>query len=240
MKIAAGLMLNKSKQNLIISLSGGKDSTTLVLLAAERGLRIHSIVFFDTGWEFPAMYSHIDKLSHKVNFPLVRLTPKRDFKKELKINRWPSFRREWCRRRKINAINKYANKHDAIQLIGFAANEVNRTFSKEMSRKEVAFPLIEWGIAEKDSLAYCYKQGFDWNGLYNHFNRVSCFCCPFKKIGDYRKIKKHYPVLWRRMLKMDKMINPNRGFCGYKTVHDLDQRFSGEDRQLSLPLSVMR
>lgn len=105
-----------------------------------------------------------------------------------------------------------------------------------MRRKKAIFPLIEWGITEKDALAYCYKQGFAWGGLYNHFDRVSCFCCPFKKIGDYRKIRKHYPILWRWMLKMDKLVNPNRGFCGWKTVHDPDSRFFEEDRQLLLPL----
>lgn len=231
-------MLMYSKENLIIDLSGGKDSTALTLLAAEKGMRIHSMVFFDTGWEFPEMYPHLDKLVSKVDFPMVRVTPKRSFKEELKLNRWPSFRREWCRRRKINAVDKYARKHNAIQLIGFAADEVNRTKSKELSKKAVAFPLIEWGIAEKDALAYCYKQGLDWGGLYNHFDRVSCFCCPFKKIGDYRKTRKHFPVLWQRMLKMDKAVNPNRGFYGYKTVRDLDRRFFMEDKQLSLPLSI--
>ena len=184
------------------------------------------------------MYPHLDKLVNKVDFPMVRLTPKRSFAEELNLNRWPSFGREWCRRRKINAVDKYARKHNAVQLIGFAADETKRTKSKELSKKAVAFPLIKWGVTEKDALAHCYKQGFDWSGLYNHFDRVSCFCCPFKKIGDYRKIRKHYPVLWQRMLKMDKMVNPNRGFYGYKTVHDLDHRFFMEDRQLSLIFST--
>lgn len=224
----------KSKNNLIISLSGGKDSTALALLAVERGLQIHSMVFFDSKWEFPEMYPHIEKLSKKVNFPLIRLSPRRPFAKELELNRWPSFRREWCRGRKVNALNKYARKHDATQLIGFTSDEVQRTKSKEMSKKAVAFPLIDWGITEKEALAYCYKQGFDWGGLYNYFDRVSCFCCPFKKIDDYRKIRKYFPKLWQQMLEMDKVVNPNRGFYGYKTVHDLDYRFSQEDRQLTL------
>ena len=206
-------------------------------MAIERGLRIHSAVFFDTGWEFPQMYKHLDKLERCVNIPIVRLTPKRSFLIELTINRWPSIRRRWCTGRKVNAINKYVKKHNAIHLIGFASDEINRTKSKEMSKKAVMFPLIEWGVTEKDALAYCLSKGFSWGGLYNHFSRVSCFCCPLKKIGDYRNIRKHYPELWGRMLAFDRLlVSPNRGFYGTRTVYDLDDRFAEEDRQMCLPL----
>lgn len=44
----------------IVSLSGGKDSTAMLLMMLERGEDIHSVVFFDTGWEFPEMHEHID------------------------------------------------------------------------------------------------------------------------------------------------------------------------------------
>lgn len=43
----------------ILSISGGKDSTAMMIEMLERNEPIHSAVFFDTGWEFPAMYPHI-------------------------------------------------------------------------------------------------------------------------------------------------------------------------------------
>ena len=222
-----------SKQNLIINLSGGKDSTALLRMAIDRGLRIHSAVFFDTGWEFPQMYKHLNKLEQDVNVPIIRLSPKRDFEEELRINRWPSIKRKWCTRRKINAINKYVNKYDGMSLIGFAVDEQRRV--KE-SNKKALYPLIKWGVTEKDALAYCLSKGYSWGGLYNHFDRVSCFCCPLKKILDYRNIRRHYPELWSRMLAFDRsLVSPNRGFYGRKTVHDLDKRFAEEDRQMCLP-----
>lgn len=49
--------------NQIVSLSGGKDSTAMLLMMLERGETVHSAVFFDTGWEFPGMLEHIEKLS---------------------------------------------------------------------------------------------------------------------------------------------------------------------------------
>ena len=132
----------------------------------------------------------------------------------------------WCTGEKMRATKKYTVANNAISLIGYAADEIKRANGKEQKKRSTRYPLIEWGITEKAALAYCLKKGFTWGGLYNHFNRVSCFCCPFQRVDDFRKIKKYYPVLWKSMLKMEKTANPEGGFWCHKTVHDLDVRFS--------------
>ena len=45
----------------ILSFSGGKDSTFLLLELIRRKYPLDAVQFFDTGWEFPVMYEHIDK-----------------------------------------------------------------------------------------------------------------------------------------------------------------------------------
>ena len=45
-----------------VSLSGGKDSTAMLLLMIERGLPIDAVLTADTGMEFPEMYEHLQKL----------------------------------------------------------------------------------------------------------------------------------------------------------------------------------
>ena len=45
-----------------VSLSGGKDSTALLLLMIERGMPIDAVIWADTGMEFPEMYGHIAKV----------------------------------------------------------------------------------------------------------------------------------------------------------------------------------
>ena len=45
-----------------LSLSGGKDSTFLLLELIRRGTPPDECVFFDTGWEVPQMYRHMDRL----------------------------------------------------------------------------------------------------------------------------------------------------------------------------------
>ena len=46
----------------IANLSGGRDSTAMVIRYLELGNNIDYILFCDTGFEFPAMYEYIEKL----------------------------------------------------------------------------------------------------------------------------------------------------------------------------------
>lgn len=46
----------------VCSVSGGKDSTALALWLREHGIP-HRRVFFDTGWEHPSAYEHLDVLA---------------------------------------------------------------------------------------------------------------------------------------------------------------------------------
>ena len=238
-----------AKINHVVSFSGGKDSTAMLLMMLARGESVHSAVFFDTGWEFPEMIEHIEKVKALVDIPIVTVSSPRPFDYwlyERKIiarkgplkekvhrigNGWPSFTRRWCTRQKINSLDKYQKTiPDAVKCIGFAADE-NRKIVQG-----ARYPLMEYGVTEADALEYCKGKGFDWGGLYDHFSRVSCFCCPLQGVGELKKLRKHYPDLWARMLSMDAAIpGRKRGFMKSKTVHDLDARFAMEDRQMELP-----
>ena len=50
-----------------VSLSGGKDSTAMLLLMIERSLPINTVLWADTGMEFPEMYDHIRKVDMVVS-----------------------------------------------------------------------------------------------------------------------------------------------------------------------------
>lgn len=237
--------------NQIISFSGGKDSTAMALEMLERGEQIHSIIAFDTGWEFPGMMEHWDKFEEYTGLKLVRLKPKEPFdywmfERPVKkrgtniIYRmgygWPSLMRRWCTREKVDAIRRYQKTvKNPVACIGFAADESFR--AGRMSGKDTArrYPLIEWDIDEAEALSICKRHGFDWGGLYQHFTRVSCFCCPLQRIGNLRTLRKHYPDLWSKMLAMDSRCKgASFGFRDRGTVHDLERRFQAEDRQLVL------
>ena len=62
---------------------------------------------------------------------------------------------------------------------------------------------MEWGITEAEALQICYDRGFDWNGLYEIYHRCSCWCCPFQRIDELRKLRRHRPELWKKLREMD-------------------------------------
>ena len=63
----------------VASLSGGKDSTAMLLRMVEEGWPIDHILFCDTGLEFPEMYDHIDKLEAYIGIPITRLKAEKPF-----------------------------------------------------------------------------------------------------------------------------------------------------------------
>lgn len=89
---------------------------------------------------------------------------------------------------------------------------------------------MEWGVTEADALTYCYRRGFDWGGLYEHFGRVSCWCCPFKRVDELRCLRKHHQSLWLRLAEMDEQSYNT--FKINQSVEDLELRFALEDARL--------
>jgi 3'-phosphoadenosine 5'-phosphosulfate sulfotransferase (PAPS reductase)/FAD synthetase len=212
--------------NQIVSLSGGKDSTAMLLTMLEYGESIHSVVFFDTGWEFPQMHEHLALLEKRTGIPIVRLKPRKSYNYWLvehpvvarkgpnkgKVHRIgygrPSPMRRWCTKIKTDTLRAYARGvPDNITCIGYAAGEEHRTQTVNMQtaqkrRMPVRFPLIEYGMTEPQALDCCLERSYDWGGLYGHFDRVSCFCCPLQGLNGLRKLRIHFPRLWKRMRDM--------------------------------------
>ena len=58
-------------------------------------------------------------------------------------------------------------------------------------------------MKEADSLAYCKRLGYHWDGLYDVFDRVSCFCCPKAGKAKRRLLREHFPDLEREWQRLD-------------------------------------
>jgi len=220
-----GYMIN------IISLSGGKDSTAMLLIMLKKKIPVDHIVFFDTGWEFPAMTEHIDKLEKYIDKEIVKLKPKIPLDEKLKKYGFASFNTRWCTKEKIRAINKFSNKHKPnTQWIGFSFDERKRI------KKTIGYcyPLVDWKITEEDALKYCLDKGFDWGGLYKNHKRVSCWCCPLQGLSDLKVLWLNFPDYWKRLLDMQKQSKwPFR--MDY-TLEELDERFGREESHYQLEL----
>jgi len=242
--------------NHVVELSGGKDSTAMLLAMLERGERVHSIVFVDTGWDFPQIHDHLTLLERRTRRRIVRLAPMRPFEYfmfEKPITRaggpdkgkvyrcgrgWPQLLSRWCNTAKSNSIDRYMQAVPAaLACIGLAADEEKRRerITVNTRRYAVRYPLAEYDMTEADCLGYCRERGYDFGGLYEHLQGVSCFCCPYQSVGNLRQLYLHYPELWQRMLAMESRLPPDRRrFNRRHTVTEISKRFAAELRGMAM------
>lgn len=249
----------------IVSFSGGKDSTAMLLHMIELGEHIDEVLNIDTGMEYPAMYDHIDKVREIVDdagIPFVKLKNAHSFEwwmleHPVKSKQygdhigygWPSMNCRWCTRHmKMDLIRAHLKEiktehEDWTQCIGLAADEVKRLSRGNNMNKHHRHPLVEWGWSERDALQYCKSRGFDWGGLYDIFNRVSCWCCPLAATSELRSLWKNFPELWSQLEEWERILSdPKRGckfmFKDDTSVFDLRARFELEEPRIKRGLSI--
>ena len=233
----------------------------MLLLMLEAGMPIDCVITADTGMEFPEMYRQWDKidqllyqergihltiLRHPKGFEWLMFDQPKEKPSTLATrealgvtpygNGWPGIRVRWCTGQlKTHLIQKEVNRikgeYNALHYVGIAADEPKRI-------KSEIYPLVDWGVTEAEALKICYDRGFDWNGLYEIYHRCSCWCCPFQRIDELRKLRRHHPELWKQLREMDeRAINQfgNTALGRFKdnwTIEQLEQRFAAEDTAL--------
>ena len=219
----------------VVSFSGGKDSTCMLLMMLEKGIHIDEILFCDTGMEFPAMYEHIDKVEQYIGRKITRLQNPKGFMyyfKEHQKSRgkymdqlgfgWPNMNLRWCTGvLKRNVVKTHLRGRTVTEYHGIAYDEPERI--KKNAERNIQYPLYDWGITEAMALEYCYSKGFDWGGLYRQFRRVSCWCCPLQPLKELYSLYMNYPELWAQLMEMDKYSKYS--FKADYTLTQLEKRF---------------
>jgi len=215
----------------VVSFSGGKDSTAMLLMMIDKDMPIDEIVFCDTGMEFPQMYEHIAKVIKYTHRNITVLRAKHSFeyylghhvKKNGSVGYgFPDFKNRWCTTLlKQNIMRKHCKGHTEYH--GIAVDEIHRTY-KNVKNRNIEYPLVDWYITEKQALQYCYDLGFNWGGLYEKFNRVSCWCCPLSRIGELRTLHNDFPELWQELKRLDKLSF--RRFRNDYSVEELEKKFN--------------
>lgn len=136
----------------VVSFSGGKDSTAMLLRMIEEKWPIDMILFCDTGLEFPELMDHVKKVEEYIGMNITVLKNPRGFMywateherviKSTKIPglnpgdhafgyAWPSMFSRWCTKElKTNVIDRFIRdlkkKYEIIQYVGIAADEPER------------------------------------------------------------------------------------------------------------------
>lgn len=230
----------------IVSFSGGKDSTAMLLMMIEKGMQIDEIIYCDTSVEFPQMLDHIDQVEDYIGRKITRIKAPYDFEHYLAnhiktkgVNKgkkgysWPDHKNRWCTSElKTNVIRRHLKHYQhRTEYLGLTLNEESRIKKKKLTSKVIyRFPLYDWNITEAEALQYCYRKGFDWGGLYKKFTRVSCYLCPLQRIGELKIICNEFPELWENMRRLDKLSY--RQFRKDYSIEELGKRFKREKEQL--------
>lgn len=200
------------------------------------------------------MEDHIEKVEKYIGQKITRLKAEKDFmywatehKRVIRSEKipgvkpgdivtgygYPTVFSRWCTKElKTNVIANYLKDlrkdYDVIEYVGIAYDEPQR-------ERDKVYPLITWKMVEAECLKYCYDRGFDWGGLYEIWDRVSCWCCPLQSLDDLRKLRKYRPKLWFKLKSMDakisKTLRPNFQFT--KSLTDIERRFEVEDEFIS-------
>ena len=151
----------------VVSFSGGKDSTAMLLRMIEEKMPIDIILFCDTGLEFPEMNDHIDKVEKYIGRKITRLKAEKDFmywasehKRVIKSEKiaeakpgdivtgygWPTVFSRYCTRElKLNVIRDFKKSlkkdYEIIEYVGIAVDELHRV-------KDLRYPLVDWNMTE--------------------------------------------------------------------------------------------
>ena len=203
--------------SVIVSYSGGKDSTAMLLRMIELGEHIDRIVFADTGMEFPELYDYIKRVEKYIGREIEVLTPEKSFfdwargkitrgKMKGEIRGFPMLVNPcyWTREAKMLPLQRL--EKEGVFCVGIAYDEKNRIRSDE----NIRYPLVEWGWAEADCVDYLNKKGM-LNPLYVNFNRLGCWHCPYQGEGSLFVLWKNYPELWSKFKEYEEENYENTG-----------------------------
>lgn len=202
-----------STDDMMISFSGGKDSTVvadLVTRALGDGDKKILHIFGDTTLEFPLTYEYIER--YKRNHPKTPVISSRNKDK----NFWelcsligpPSRVMRWCCTIfKTGAITRriekvFRNKKHIITFYGIRRSESTsrskyekESESPKITKQTVVSPVIDW--YDFDIWLYLLSKKIDFNDAYRlGYSRVGCWCCPNNSRWSEFLSKIHMPELY--------------------------------------------
>lgn len=210
----------------IISFSGGKDSTALILWAKEN-LEEFTTVFCDTGWEHSYTYDYIEYINQTaLNGGLITIkSAKYDGFADLSIKkgRVASAMARYCTQElKIFPMRDWLKtiKGEKTVYVGIrAAESAKRAKMAEESFDEtykciVKRPLLSWTAEEV--FAIMERHGVEPNPLYKMgLGRVGCMPCIMVNKKELREIINRFPAVIAKLVDLEYKVGRSFFPSGY-------------------------
>jgi len=214
-----------AKNEWVLSFSGGKDSTALLHVILREKLPLDRVLAFCSQWEYPEHDAHLKEVERVEGITIDRVVPRVSWWDLRRKWGWIHPRCRWCTGDKGSTLDRETK--GCGKYIGLAFDEANRQakYAKAKVNQRVRFPLIEYGLDQTATRALCKSLGYTFGGMYDHWKRPSCYCCPLQPIDGLRTLRRIHPQLWQEMI----VQGEGQAFKNGKTVEELDARFANED-----------
>lgn len=219
----------------ICAWSGGKDSTSNIILAREHNealdLIVMSEVMFDKNrgisgenplhmefvknvaiptfksWGYEVVVVRADKDYLDMFYHIID-KPRKHLEHKGKYYGFclPGF----CsikRDLKIKPMNQYlaSLEEDYIQYLGICADEPKRLAS--MKKRNAGISLLEkYGVNQSMAKELCLSYGLYSDG-YELSKRGGCFFCPYAKLEEHQYLKEKDPETWKKFVSLEKEEN---------------------------------
>lgn len=203
------LLASISHKKLAVSFSGGKDSLVALDLAYRVGIR--NAVFSDTTVEFPETLEYVEEIGDFYGIKIDVVRSRVSFFEMAEKIGIPSRRSRWCCDVfKFRPLAEYARKEGLHGFVtGLRRDESRRRRDYKKSDRlflipaDQINPLLSW--KSEDVWDYVAKYDLPSNQLYGDYDRVGCWCCPYRSNGDWAKTRHTHPELVARFEDLLKM-----------------------------------
>ena len=243
----------------IASWSGGKDSTASIILAHEHNepldLIIFSEVMFDKNisgelpehidfiknkaipifesWGYEVKILHSDKTYMDCFHHRTVRGKSKGMKKGFAMTGHCDVQRD-CKLKAIKQFWKSVNE-DFTQYIGIAIDEPARMERVVKAGNQVSL-LEKYNYTEKMAFDLCKQYGL-LSPIYDFAPRGGCWFCPNARCAELKHLRTHHPDLWSKLLELENepdLIGNMWNTLTKTRIHDLEERFYWEERQINL------